>query len=497
MSGGPRFVVAGSASHFASATSVTPALPTPSSFLNSHGLLLAVVVVKSNAVITTVTPGWTKLYQDNSGAGVTVASFIAAGDATAPVLTWAGATGVAALTAFYDDTGQPVVKNAVGGTTVNSGSGTTTSTASFNTTRNESVVVYYNGMDVNTTLAAPGTWTEDADSGSATSAATVTIGSKAVATSGSASGAISAVAGTSGAWLQRQIELLVQTMPNNFYSVEFEVAPLSRIGTGFESAEFEVVPLSRISTGFESAEFEVAPLSRISTGFESAEFEVCALTFEGEEPVPPTPEPEITKVRAWPLSLDGHDMYVLRIGETGTAVFDLTTGEQSFWDSEERTVWRAQTGATWLGRTSENDVATNIIVGDDTLGLLWSLDPEQPYDDPDTFGGPTTSFERVLTTVVPLRMRNSVSCDAVYLTANVGEPLTGNEAFTLRTSDDNGRTWRSHGTVTLTAGNYTQEVSWRSLGLMRAPGRIFEIVDSGASTRISNFDIRFRGMPNA
>jgi hypothetical protein len=480
MSGGPRFVASGTVSHSASTASITPALPTPSSLVNTHGLLLSIVLVKNNETITTATPGWTKLYQDNSGVLLTVAAFIAPGGSAAPVFTWTSSVAASAVTAFYDDTGQPVVTNAVGATSVNTGISNTPGTAGFNTTRNESVVVYYSGLAANTGVGTPAPWTENYDNGSATSASTLVSGSREIAVSGTSSGSTAATAGTSTDWVHRQMELLVRLMPANFYSVEFEVSAHTALGSGFATAEFEVSPLSLISSGFASAEFEVA-----------------ALTFEGEEPVPPTPEPEITKVRAWQFPLDGHDLYVLRIGENSTAVFDLTTGEQTFWESPARTVWRAQTGTVWLGRTSDNLVATNIIAGDDTLGLLWSLDPEQPYDEAEELGQPDVAFERVLTTVLPLRMRNTIPCDAVYLTVSTGEPLTGEEEFTLRTSDDNGRTWRSHGTVTMTAGNYEQEVAWRSLGLMKAPGRIFEITDSGAATRVSNFDIKFRGMQNA
>jgi hypothetical protein len=43
--------------------------------------------------------------------------------------------------------------------------------------------------------------------------------------------------------------------------------------------------------------------------------------------------------------------------------------------------------------------------------------------------------------------------------------------------------------VSVFPGEFTKEVRWRSLGLMRAPGRLFEIVDSGTTVRIDGLDV--------
>lgn len=60
----------------------------------------------------------------------------------------------------------------------------------------------------------------------------------------------------------------------------------------------------------------------------------------------------------------------------------------------------------------------------------------------------------------------------------------------LRYSDDNGRTYTSAGTVIVQPGVFFTELRWRSMGLMRAPGRIFEFIDSGATVRIDGADAR-------
>jgi hypothetical protein len=44
--------------------------------------------------------------------------------------------------------------------------------------------------------------------------------------------------------------------------------------------------------------------------------------------------------------------------------------------------------------------------------------------------------------------------------------------------------------LTVTPSDYSQEFAWRSLGLIRAPGRMFELSDNGAAVRIDGLDIR-------
>lgn len=199
------------------------------------------------------------------------------------------------------------------------------------------------------------------------------------------------------------------------------------------------------------------------------------------------------KVRAWTFSLDGHDFYVLRLGDSGTLVYDTATEQWAEWKTEDLPFWRLQTGMNWLGMSiaSFNEGATApIIAGDDTYGLLWSLVPEDGLDeDPRGPEYDDIPFTRKVTGGVVTRRRDPISCNAVYLTANVGYPQAGAADITLRTSDDNGVTWTDHGAITVEAANYTQEISWRSLGTFFAPGRIFELEDKGASVRLDNLDM--------
>ncbi len=202
----------------------------------------------------------------------------------------------------------------------------------------------------------------------------------------------------------------------------------------------------------------------------------------------------LRQIAAFAFSLDGHDFYALRCGASETLLYDLTTGSWCSWDSPGRNVWRANSGFNWvgvLGSGAENAPTTNIVLGDDTFGTLWVLDPDSGIDDGPFDGDAAQEFTRAVTGGVPIRGRPSPRCNAVYLTASIGDADMASTSIQLRYSDDNGRTYQSAGTSIVQPGLYTTEVRWRSLGMMKAPGRIFEFIDSGATVRIDGADARF------
>lgn len=199
------------------------------------------------------------------------------------------------------------------------------------------------------------------------------------------------------------------------------------------------------------------------------------------------------RLRDWGFPLDGHDLYVLRLGEDATIVYDLTTGQWADWEGHGLPFWRAHLGQQWIGMGREllaQGHTTNIVAGDDSTGMLWTLAPELGVDESPRTDRDDVPFDRTVTGGIPMRMRQTVKCNAVYVTMALGEPALTGAAITLRTSDDMGRTWLDHGTLTVTADDWTQEIAWRALGLIRAPGRIFEFTDNGASARISGAEMR-------
>lgn len=203
---------------------------------------------------------------------------------------------------------------------------------------------------------------------------------------------------------------------------------------------------------------------------------------------------ESHRVRAFPFRLDGHDMVALRLGESETLIWDFTTGQWASWSSEELdNVWRPSVGNNWTGMGKnffDDGLTSDIILGDDTFGLLWGLNAEQGYDEHPDPDRPDLPYMRRIVGGIPMRLRTTQKVGAAYLTADMGNPQVAGAGITLRTSDDYGKNWSDHGTITVAPGNYDQEFSWRSLGLIRSPGRIFELTDNGATARIDSLDIR-------
>lgn len=173
-----------------------------------------------------------------------------------------------------------------------------------------------------------------------------------------------------------------------------------------------------------------------------------------------------------------------------TLIYDLTTGQWADWDSLDRGSWRAHIGQNWVGMSALSIARfrTDIVAGDDETGVLWILDPAVGVDD-DVDDG-VVEFTRMVVGGVPLDGREVSQCNAVTLNLSVGVPSLVGAEITLRTSDDNGHTYVNHGSVVTSASNFSQVVEWRSLGLMRRPGRLFEISDNGAAVRISCADMR-------
>jgi hypothetical protein len=206
---------------------------------------------------------------------------------------------------------------------------------------------------------------------------------------------------------------------------------------------------------------------------------------------PERPAPDMTIIRAWGCSLDGHDFYLLRVGEDYTLVYDDATGQWAHWSSPDSNVFRPRLGLNWPGFGSvqiANGFNWNITAGDDTTGNIWMMDPEAG-DDENIVSG-STSFERKVTGAVPIRGRETGSCHQVFLTMNLGNPQITAADITLETSDDGGQSWYDHGAVTITPSDYNQEIAWYGLGLIKAPGRLFRLTDEGASVRISSLEMR-------
>lgn len=202
------------------------------------------------------------------------------------------------------------------------------------------------------------------------------------------------------------------------------------------------------------------------------------------------------RLRAWTFTLDGHDFYVLRLGDTLTLVYDVYSEQWMDWTSFEKDFWRPNIGTNWTGGDGlAPTYGSNVVAGDDTFGLLWFLDPEQPYDEaPDPLAPvQETYFERITMGQVPVRGREVAPCYAVWLTGDMGDPAYVGAGVTLQISDDGGNSFYDAGTVNVTLGTFQPEVSWYSLGQITAPGRLFKIIDDGAMSRIDSMEMNDDG----
>lgn len=202
---------------------------------------------------------------------------------------------------------------------------------------------------------------------------------------------------------------------------------------------------------------------------------------------------ENPRVRAWTFTLDGHDFYVLRLGDRGTLVYDCLTQKWVDWDYADLPFWRPNTGINWIGGSAlAYTYGSDILVGDDTFGLLWFLNPTDAFDEhPDPLNHiQQVPFTRVATGQVINKGRDFMPCYAVFLNGdNYG--LTAADftpEVTLDTSDDQGRTFTSRGTLTV-QGNPDQDYRWQSLGQIGSPGRMFRITDNGVFARIDSLDM--------
>ncbi len=197
------------------------------------------------------------------------------------------------------------------------------------------------------------------------------------------------------------------------------------------------------------------------------------------------------RVRAWTFTLDGHDFYVLRLGDTETLVYDVYSEQWYVWGSDTGNLWRAYNGTNWVGADAQAaQFGSNVIVGDDGNGALYFLNPDEDTDDDALEGSEIQrSFKRVIQGQVTHRGYNSRRMYDVVLEGSIGD--ASNEdlvTVNLSFSDDRGNTYNDAGDITLTQGDYSTRAHWRSLGSVTSPGRLLKVTDYGALRRIDYTD---------
>lgn len=184
--------------------------------------------------------------------------------------------------------------------------------------------------------------------------------------------------------------------------------------------------------------------------------------------------------KAWFFTMDGHTFYVLNTVGEKSLVFDFTTRQWHIWYTAGMEFWNMFRGTNWGGK---------VVAADDSSNQIWELDMYDELDQGEL------QIERVVTGFQPLRGRNSVLIGSAQLMASVGSPSDSGAAVRMRFSNDEGVTWSDYFDVDLLVDDYEQRVSFRSLGRLRPPGRIWEISDVGGLMRIDKMNVILHGMP--
>lgn len=188
-----------------------------------------------------------------------------------------------------------------------------------------------------------------------------------------------------------------------------------------------------------------------------------------------------TRTRAWTFTLDGHTFYVLDLGQEGTFAYDFISGQWANFQTDSYVGWNMRNGTMF-------DNNSRTAGADNQSGFIWELDPDQLLDE---------AFRDILHTVtggIATRNRVFLSCDALRLTLSAGTLTDSSGAdISMRFSDDQGKTWSAPYTITMQELVYNQDIAFTSLGSFMAPGRIFEISDSGGPVRIDGADVFIDG----
>lgn len=196
-------------------------------------------------------------------------------------------------------------------------------------------------------------------------------------------------------------------------------------------------------------------------------------------------------MRSWGFSVDGHDFYILHLPGQQTLVYDAITEEWSSWSSSGSATLHQTSGFVWNTAglvTYGYSQQFAGVAGDSRTGRLWLIDPALGVDQNLTTGA-SEPFTSTVIGGIPIEGRNHIPCNFLRLHASRGRPNASGASVTIRISDDEGQTWFTLSPIVITSSDFTQDITWRSLGVMKIPGRLFEVSDNGAFMRIDSLEM--------
>lgn len=196
-------------------------------------------------------------------------------------------------------------------------------------------------------------------------------------------------------------------------------------------------------------------------------------------------------VRVWTFTLDGHDFYILRLGNDKTFVFDALSGQWYIWGGGDSLLWNTYSGCAWQGASRISGVyGSNIVVGDDANGSIYFLDPDKTDDDASVDGISPVPFKREAYTQLAFTGYERKRCFGVTLYGSTGYTSAAeDQTVTLEYSDNRGVDFTSTTSLNTVPEEYNERLHWRSLGSMLAPGRIFRVTDYGALKRLDSMEM--------
>lgn len=267
---------------------------------------------------------------------------------------------------------------------------------------------------------------------------------------------------------------------------QFGVTTVFEAGGDVQTSQFDITAIYNYpSERVDASQLDAVAVGLVQSDLQVSQFDVIAIV-QGNIFNP--------RLRAWWFELDDHEIWVLNLGGRKTLIYDLSTEKWAWWSNPEADHWRANIGTNWTASANiAHDYGSDVVVGDDSTGILWILDPKQAVDDSfrqaEREADIKLPFPRVATGQVLARGRDFISCYEVYLVCDPGEPYFTGASITLSFSDDGGRSYVSAGAIVAEAGNFQQEFAWRSLGIIGAPGRMFRLEDDGAIRQIDELSI--------
>jgi hypothetical protein len=161
---------------------------------------------------------------------------------------------------------------------------------------------------------------------------------------------------------------------------------------------------------------------------------------------------------AWLFRYNRHDFYLVN-SPLFTLVYDITADLWARWDTYLLNYWVTQTGI---------QINSTVLCGD--------IDTNQIYFLEEGVADNELPVVREVSGFLPSNIKPTKAGEVIaYVNSGWSPSYTIEPILELRWSDDLGATWSDYVQTSLgQRGDYTRSVAYRSLGLVRSPGRIFE-----------------------